>query len=178
MKGWFVFALVVVLAALGGCDEATGGQNLEWLNFESESGRFSVLFPGEPDEQVESVQTAIGVIESQFFMVTLENMAYSVNLADYPPEMIAAGDTQQMLDGARDGAVSNVNGELLDEKELTLSGYPGREFKVKVEDEGIVVRARIYLVNERLYVIQALSKERLASSEDIDKFLDSFQLKP
>jgi len=176
MQKWFIFVLLAVL--LGGCDGTAEQRDLEWLNFESESGRFSVLFPDEPDEQVESVQTAIGVIESQFFMVTQKDMAYSVNLADYPPEMIAAGDTQQMLDGARDGAVSNVNGELLEEKELTLSGHPGREFKVKVEDEGIIVRARIYLVNERLYVIQALSKERLASSEDIDKFLNSFELKP
>lgn len=176
MKKWFVFVLLAVL--LGGCDGATEQKDLEWLNFESESGRFSVLFPGAPDEQVESVQTAIGVIETQFFMVTQRDLAYSVNLADYPPEMIAAGDTQQMLDGARDGAVSNVNGELLEEKELTLGGYPGRELKVRVEEEGIVVRARIYLVNERLYVIQAMSKERLASSEDIDKFLDSFELKP
>ncbi len=171
MKTLFVFALLVILLGLGGCDEA-----VEWQSFESEDGRFSVSFPGTPEEQVESVTTAIGTIETQFFVVTQKDMAYSVNLADYPPEVIAAEDIQQMLDGARDGAVSNVNGELLEEKELVLNGHPGREFKVKVEDEDIVVRARIYLVNERLYVVQALSTERLASSEDIEKFLDSFQL--
>jgi hypothetical protein len=167
MNKRIVFVLLLALVLLGGCGGTKG-----WATFESEDGRFSILFPGKPEEQTESVSTVIGTIETEFFMVEQRDMAYSLNYADYPAEVVTASDVGMMLDGARMGAVANVNGELLDEKEITLDGYPGREIKVEVEEDDIIVRACFYLAENRLYAIQAISKKSKASSEDIDKFLD------
>lgn len=174
MNKRIVFVLLLALVLLSGCGETEE----EWATFESEEGRFSILFPGEPKEQTESVSTAIGTIETEFFMVEQKDMAYSLNYADYPADIVAASDAGMMLNGARMGAVSNVNGELLDEKEITLDGYPGREIRIEIDEDDIIVRARFYLVENRLYVVQALSKKSKASSEEIDEFLDSFELRP
>jgi chemotaxis signal transduction protein len=37
---------------------------------------------------------------------------YVVGYVDYPQEMMQYTDTEKMLEGSRDGAVANVNGEL------------------------------------------------------------------
>ena len=173
MNKRIVCLLLLALLLLSGCDEA----EKEWATFTSEDGGFSILFPGKPEEQIESVSTAIGTIETEFFIVEQKDRAYSLNYADYPKEIIAASDAGSMLDGAGMGAVSNVNGELLDEKEITLDGYPGREIRIEVKEDDIIIHARFYLVENRLYVVQAVSKSE-ASTPDIDKFLDSFQLGP
>ena len=174
MKRRIVYLLLLALILLSGCGE----EKKEWETFESDTGRFSILFPGAPEKETESVPTTIGTIKTEFFMVEQKDMAYSVNYADYPAEVVAASDTRAMLDGARMGAMANVNGELLSEKEISLGGHPGREIEIEIADEDIIIRARFYLVENRLYVIQALSKESKASSPDIDEFLDSFELKP
>ncbi len=173
MSKRIVCLLLLALLLLSGCDEA----EKEWATFEPDDGAFSILFPGKPEEQTESVSTAIGDIETQFFIAEQKDRAYSVNYADYPREIIIVSDAEAMLDGAGMGAVSNVDGELLDEKEITLDGYPGREIEIEVKEDDIIVRARFYLVENRLYVVQAVSKSK-ASAPDIDKFLDSFQLGP
>ena len=169
VKRWLCLLLLVLLLA-SGC----GGEK-EWRRFEPEIGGFSILFPGTPEKQTETVPTAGGTIETTFFLVEQEDMGYSVNLADYSEMSLSESDVEVVLDGAREGAVRNVGGELLEEAEITLDGHPGRALKIAVDDE-FVVDARFYLVGNRLYVLQAISIGQTSKPSRVEKFLDSFQL--
>jgi hypothetical protein len=175
MKRWGVL-LSLALLLLSGCGGA-GKNKAEWQRFESEQNRFSILFPGAPQEFAESVPTEVGTIEAQSFVVQQGDGGFAVNVVHHPPEAVSASDPQTMLDAARDRAVANVSGELLEEKDVTLGGYPGREIQVEIADGQGMVRSRFYLVENRLYAVQTISQKPGAST-DVDRFLDSFQLTP
>jgi hypothetical protein len=175
MKRWGVL-LPLALILLSGCGAASKNK-AEWQRFESEENRFSVLFPGTPQEFAESVPTEAGTIEAKSFVVQQGNMGFAVNVAHHPSEAVSASDPQTMIDTARDRAVSNVGGELLQEKDVTLDGHPGREIQVEIAEGQGMVRSRFYLVENRLYAVQTISQKSGAST-DVNRFLDSFQLTP
>jgi len=138
-------------------------------------GRFTVQMPGQPKEQKNSVKTAIGPIEFHMFIYERDpNSDYMVGYNDYPEGMMKKADSDKVLDGARDGAVKNVKGKLESEKKITLDGHPGREFVATAE--GLKVRDRFYLVNDRLYQIMLVGSNDFITGKDAEKFLNSFKL--
>lgn len=89
---------------------------------------------------------------------------------------MVTGDREMLLDAARDGAVGNIQGRLVSERALSLGGHPGRELQVLSSDGRLALRMRIYLVNSRQYQVVAVAPKELRSTEDRDRFLDSFRL--
>jgi hypothetical protein len=163
-----VSGIVVGLFLLSGCGKP------EFKEFTSTEGRFKVLMPGTPTEKTE---TASGVT-MKIFSVEGRNGAYAVAFADMP---IPAGESEaqihKRLNGARDGAVANVKGLLKTETKITLSEkHLGREFEASLPEQKGMLRARIYLVNQRLYQIMVVGKPEWTSSSEATKFLESFTL--
>ena len=142
--------------------ETDTDQAAEAEEFVSTEGRFSVTFPnGEsaPSEQVVPVPTDIGNIDMHMYLVDAQTEAYMAAYADYPAELVSGGDPQLMLDMGRDGAIRNVNGELLKENDFTLQGFPAKEFYARGQQEGqdVYMRANIVMANERLYQVLSLA---------------------
>lgn len=172
MKRCFVFALVLVLLALGGC-----GESKEWQRFESEEGQFSILFPGKPEQNTSLTPTLEGDIETKSFIAEQGGVDYSVFFEDYPLYIIES-DPAALLDEAIRTYVDSINARARMKKEITLDGYPGREFRFETLEEGmiVIIRARYYLVENRVYVLAALSSAPDSYSPEIDMFMDSFEL--
>ncbi|MCA1592122.1 MAG: energy transducer TonB [Acidobacteria bacterium] len=152
-----------------------------WKEFSSAEGRFTVLLPGTPTPQVQTQDTAIGKLDVHTFTLTT-SMQYGVMFVDYPRTMEDSGAAKQFLDGARDGGVKGVNGTLLEEKETSLDGHPGRIIKVRVGD-GYVMRVKFYVVKNRLYQLGVTMWDKDAPEaaarfhdETAARFLDSFKL--
>ena len=121
--------------------------------FQPEGGGFSIVPPYPLQETTQSVDTDAGPIEVHMFVAEQGQKAWLVGYSDYPEALVEASDPATMLAGARDGAVSNVNGQLVSDAEIALNGYPGREFSASVTQNGqeIVLRQRVYMVGNRLY---------------------------
>jgi hypothetical protein len=95
-----------------------------------------------------------------------------VGVCDYG-SAAAGRDPNTVLDGAQEGAISNVKGHLVSGKKITLGIYPGREFEA--DNDTMHFHARIYLVGTTLY--QSLTAAPLAEPySGVTRFLDSFQL--
>ena len=119
-----------------------------WIEYAAPDGSFTLRLPEEPEVQNETVPTEAGDIEMAMYltesddrMVMLSHNGFPASVAD----LIAAGDdafVQSLLDGGRDGAVSNVGGTLQDEKQITVAGFPGREFTFAVELRRLAHRQR------------------------------------
>jgi hypothetical protein len=154
---------------------AADDANTKLEDFAPKGGRFAVQMPGPPKEQTNKVNTAVGPIDVHMFVLSPDpNTAYIVGYSDYPEEMIKKSDIQKVLDGARDGAVKNVNGKLDWEKKITIDKHPGRDFAISTEHfEG---RDRIYLVNARLYQVMVVGSKDFITDKVAQKFLDSFKL--
>ena len=98
---------------------------------------------------------------------------FIVGYSDYPQEVIDKSNPRKMLDGARDGAVGNVGGELIDEMELAFQDYPGREIEVEVPGKA-TIRARLILIDNRLYQVMVISPSVEILEKKGTEFFDSF----
>ena len=170
---WLVLGLVI--ASLLSCQQS------EWKKFSSSEGRFSVLIPGVPTEKIIKVNTKAGIVDLHILQLEGTEFNYlAVSYGDYPKETVTKENINKILDGARDGAVSNVHGKLISELIITLDNYPGREIKVEIPNGKHILISRIYLVRNRLYSISLIThKNNIFTTELYDKahkFFDSFQL--
>lgn len=163
-------ALLLVLLLLPACSAR------EWTPLTSAEGGFRVEMPGEPAREVLTVNTAIGPIELTTFALEERERAFVVSFADYPEEHVRARGPAELLDGARDGAVANLQGRLLTELLIEHEGHPGREFRIEVPGGTATSQVRMFLVENRLYQMVVVTPREQAFSEDVARFLDSFGL--
>lgn len=183
LKGTALAAGVVIVAAtiLGIAlflqrDQLTGEVN--WKEFSSEEGRFSVLLPRTPRQTTETVDAPSGEIDEHTFTTIYGDTTYVVSYSDYP-QSLTSGDTRAVLDALRDSAVTGFSGKLLSERSISLNGHPGRELEIQVSDDSgtVIAQLRIFLVRNRLYYLYTIIPEERSSSPSVDKFLNSFKLK-
>ena len=149
-----------------------------WQIFTGPEGDFTVFLPGTPIQENQQVETDVGEVTVSLFQLPFGNFGYVVAYSDYPMDVIQSYGTQIILDGARNAAVTNTGGTLLDEQEIEIEGYPGRQIKVQSPDGEGIAQARMYLVGTRLYQIYVASPSTEANSQDISKYLESFTLLP
>jgi hypothetical protein len=148
----------------------------QWKEYSPEGTGFTVLMPGTPKVEQQSQPTDVGPIMMYIHMVERDNAAFLVMYSDFPAEMVKAVDADTLLDGGVNGAAQG--GKLISQKKIEIDGHKGREF-VAEKAEGtlqLTLKARTYLVGNRLY--QAITSAVKGSEPwaDIDKFLDSFKL--
>lgn len=153
----------------------------DWIDYKSEDLAFIAEFPGEPERTVQEVETAIGIIDMHMIMHSADsnddNMVYSIIRSDYPEEEFEDADDEynnSVLDGAVNGATTNVNGELSFDKKITHNGFPGRSIKIKISGAFIYMNA--YLVNNTMFVVQVICLTDKDENEDIKRFMDSFDM--
>lgn len=152
----------------------------DWKKFTSEEFKFSADFPTPPESSVQSVQTAVGEIDMNMFMSTntkTSNLYYSIISSSYPAEAFKDATEEynnSVLDGAVNGAVTNVKGELVFDNKITFKGYPGRSFKVKITGNYLYINA--YLVKNTMMICQVICSTENDGNEDLKRFFDSFDI--
>ena len=156
---------------------ARGLQNSpEWVKHTSVEGRYNVLLPKEPKLSTQEGTAATGEKMSQYMaQVSDADSLYSLAYFDYGTGMTFS------LDKALNGVVESVQGTLLSQQAISLSGYAGREFRVaaKHQNMDILLRGRVYDIGGRVYILQHLFKKvddvpRIAAKTT--RFFDSFKV--
>ena len=162
--------VLAFIAILSSC------QKPEWIVVTPGDGASSISMPSTPREEIQRVTTPAGDIDVRTFVFEQEDIAYSITYTDFPEALIATRDTEKMLDSARDGAISSVQGTLSAETKITLEEFPGRELRIDMSDGKHTAISRIYLVKSRLYQLSIAMPKEDSSSDDITKFFSSFKL--
>lgn len=148
--------------------------------FTSEQGGFSVMSPVPLEESTQSIDSELGPIEIHFYMGEDNGRAYMVGYSDYPQDFVDQTDPQVLLDGARDGAVGNINGKLVSEIKVLLEDqHPGREIVATAildQDQEGTLKERVFLVGNRLYQIVVIAPSGEMSTQEMDDFIKSFKL--
>jgi len=151
----------------------------EWTEFKPKGGNLTVKMPGKPMAQkAQDIEYPGGKSKLYMFILQVDGGkgAYMVAYNDFPSELITDEVAEAALDGAQKGAVTNVKGKLLKSSKITLQKkYPGRDFTFEVGGIG-QARARVYLVEGRLYQTAVFGSEDLIKSADTKTFLDSFKV--
>ena len=100
----------------------------DWKAYSYAADGFSASFPFEPVQQKKNVPSDGGIFELRTYPAQDGEAAMFVGVCDFGAA-ITGKDPATVLQGAKNGALTNTNARLLSEKAITLGSYPGVEFE-------------------------------------------------
>jgi hypothetical protein len=146
-----------------------------WVRFTSGLGRFSVLMPGTPTNQVETTQSEHGPYTTHLFILKdTPPSIYLIGWVDYDPSFNF--NRQAELEANRDNFVKGINATLLTSSPTTIDGYQAIEFVAETTDR--VFKSRVYLVGRRPYQIVIGTPKGQDDSAQTSRFFNSFKINP
>ena len=150
---------------------AVGCSKCEFL---SPEGGFKVKLSGTPKKQKQQVSG----IEINTYTVQKGDDTMVVAYSDLPiPLNEPVEKVQDRLDGSRVGMLKNSNAVLVEEDKIQLAGgHPGREIRATLADQKGELRARFWLVGNRLYQVLVTGPPTFTDSTEATTFLQSFEL--
>lgn len=164
--------LVIALFFLSLFNQRGGIDNLNnWKTFTSQEGNFSVLFPGEPKEVT---QSKLFLKVHAFVCDANRKTSFLVSYTDFPKKLHVS-PTDKLYDDARNGGLGK-DGKLLQEKSITVEGFPGREIQAEKNDGKSFVVDRYFLAADRMYQVAVVVPKQDQASTNISYFLASFSL--
>jgi len=176
----FKFILVIIgLAILSGFI----AHSSDWYKYQDND--CEVLFPAPPtaDTIVKDV-SSIGKI--YFYRHILKNTENESNITyeflkiEYPPDELV-NPTKDVIEsffkGIVEESLSKTHGKLLSEKDISLSGYPGKEVKINFDNGTKMITMKTYLVKSKNYTLEAVALAGKETNSTATKFFDSFKIK-
>lgn len=150
----------------------------------SKEGHFSVQLPDgftSTDTEVQPIQTEMGEIETINYTSFTETSAAMVGASEYPEALLVfiKGKEKEVLDGAQEGALRNVNGTVVSEENTQIDSFPARTVTFSAEADGqpLFGKALFILANSRLYHILFISNnEAEIKDASSNSFFKSFKI--
>lgn len=175
-KRSFYFLLAVVAVLLFSVAKGYLKKEPEWEPFRSTEGGFSVLTAGVPDQRRLKEELGSGKTEARYFTWSRGQVHYAVAYTDLPENFAQRTDADTVLTHAHRALAKRVQGKMLEETAAVLEKHPGVSCKIEAGD-GSVLRARIFLVEGRIYTLMAgAADEGEKGQTEIDAFFNSFAL--
>ena len=151
---------------------AVGAQTSDWKPYSYPADGFQASYPSAPEITRTEIPTDAGSFQLHTYIAEAGGAALFIGVCDYGPKT-EGKDLQELLQGAKNGALQNSSSHIVSEKKITLGDSPGLEFQA--ESSTAQITARIYMVGNVLY--QALVVAPLDKPfPEVTRFLDSFQL--
>ncbi len=168
----------LLLLALVGCSSASKAASLEFIPYEHEDGVFYAEFPVTPEAYTETSPSPVGDIQFNMYMSEVENALFLVTFNDYPDAVMEVMDSASLLNKGASDAVAAIDGTLIEEKDYTFEGYPGKEVKYSGSRDGLelTIYHKVFLVDNRLFQLQIINADTDEYLDHYDDFFNSFKL--
>jgi hypothetical protein len=149
--------------------EAVGA--IDGFAFTPPAGDYSIVFPSEPTLHEQTVPLADGSsIPLAFYVTDSPSTELGTAATTYPPGSVVS------LEGARDGAISNISGTQTSSDPINLQGREGLQFTGTVHDGQLTYLARVYRDDVTLYQVFAVVVGEAAFDDpEVAAFFDSFR---
>jgi hypothetical protein len=145
---------------------------LDWREFTSPEGGFTVMLPSKPARESRELVLAGGKTTMHMVSAHAPEMAFGVGYADLP-----AGTTpERAVEEGRAALLKNIGGRVVAER--TLDGVTGVEFEAEGAAEGNPMRlaARVLVSGNRYYQVVLVARAARAGEVDRTMFPGSFRL--
>ncbi len=148
-----------------------------WKRFETASGGFTVLMPGEAETKHED-EGILGAKEVELFEAEHGGYRYIVQYQDLPRTAFRRGNAL-VFRSARTSDEKIVKGKAVGEKTLRLRGATaGVSYQIESPGhDGDMARVRAYVAGSRLYQVIVAGPKDGFPVADSDRFFSSFHLK-
>lgn len=156
-----------------------------WVELRELDGRFRLETPATMQRNVDTLDTGLGqqVFHTFFLKVpdpaTADNVIYALSYVDYPPGALHHDSTalvRELLLASEEEAATAVGGEVIYAAEKTISGYPGRQWRIDYNGGKASARTLAGVAGNRYYEMKVFSLEASGPNKSADKFFDSLQL--
>jgi hypothetical protein len=177
---------VAACALLGGCGNETNESSEPTPSREPatpqdesatvEGSGFSVDMPAKPKRKTGTVQTPKGPVKLTLYAVVRGDEAYLMSVGEMPPGV------EPDLDGAVQGAATNVHGTVAERTSSQYQGLPARDARITdAEDEDgnkATVFLRVVGEDDRYYLLEYIAKgsDVRTAASDYQPFLDSLKI--
>lgn len=150
-----------------------------WQTYTAPDGTFSFELPAKPT--VEQAEAPIeGRAPQPMTMVSAQPTDGTDYMCSYSADAgFTTASPDQVLESARDGSLRKTGGTVIQQRRLTVQGFPALEMQAHARGNSLI-DARLILVGKRLYVIMAVAtKEDEREPKTVQRVLNSFKiLKP
>jgi hypothetical protein len=144
----------------------------DWKTYPYPADGFSASFPSQPQFEKQNVPTDAGTVEYHSYTAEDASATLIAGVTDFGA-VLAGKDPDAILQGAKNGAVTNSKGRLISEKPITLATNHGLAFDL--DNDSAHVTVRVYLVGTSIYEMIVASPLR-SNYAGTTRFLDSLQL--
>jgi hypothetical protein len=172
-------ALAVLFLALPASTNANAqaALALQWQEFASVDGHYTVSFPGRPrSHQAETGDWTTMKTNLYFQEVAFGEEYYAVTWNALRGTSVLQKD---ILEKSAAGAVKNVpGGARIAERSVQASGITGLEILIDAPKHKMRVRQRFYVIGTRLIQQLHVGPPGSETTEDVERFMASLALKP
>ncbi len=155
-----------------------------WQKFIPPGQSFEVMSPGEMKNGEKSILTDIGSLQPVTWLhqgnAEDSNYLYLISYIDYAEGTFHQDSTEMinsLLDVSVETQVKTLSGDLVYQSEAPFGLHPGVVFRVSYNNNKAVVKGKMILIRDRLYILQVYTLSERSLNPDMDKFLDSFKTK-
>jgi hypothetical protein len=153
---------------------------VRWQALTPSNSGFTVLMPGKPTEKSQTIDTVFGQMTLHTFTTSLAQGRgnYTVSYVELPEEMATIAPPDVLLETLSNAFSKNDRLKLLNQENLQIEQYPGRELTFEDANQNIV-RHRTYLVKRHMYqmAVETPQARETDLSKDVANFFNSFKLK-
>ena len=153
----------------------------------SEEHGYQIEFPSLPMDNHPSVNSPFGELKMHVFLYDAsmvnkkdENQMYLLNLTIYPPQgEIHSNRGENISEFYRstiDGIIKQNRGTILTQKEIEINNYPGKEFKLEIKNGKAILTGRLFLIENKMFLIQTIADKKKEGNQAQQKFFESFLL--
>ena len=161
-------------------EKAVGSQARFWRAYSYPDLGFSAEFPtgGTPERMSVDTPTPWGSVKGEGVHTAIIYTELSATVVDVPPSVRIVQNDSVILDEMIKVPIQQMGGKLVSLSKITVSGAPGREFRIENGRFPTVVGRYIWVRSERrLYgLLCANTKHGSAGEPGMKKFLNSLAL--
>jgi hypothetical protein len=129
--------------------------NSNWKEFTSKQDSFVVALPAVPKVVLQDNNYDFGKVTIRAYITSKPTMDCRVAVHIFPEPFASRVKSRELIELLRDGMAANVKGKAEDIQEVSLDGYPGEEFTIRLVDpttkKPVLLRMRLFAADGRVY---------------------------
>jgi hypothetical protein len=154
-------------------------QGQEWIVLKNDSLHFSIESPGYLVAKENVAMTEVGNLKIKSFGLLPkqgDNLLYQLIIMNYPAGTLSQDSVelhQVMLNELVVQSASANEAIVIYKEEVFLSSLVGIQWRVHSGQE-IVIKSRAFIYDDKIYIVQVMSKTEKSLNSFVNQFLDSF----
>ncbi len=144
-----------------------------WKTFTSTEGGFTVLMPGQPVKSGQLLKSENGTGPLAYYAYNLRTgvAEYGVSYSDFEYAMSDPAVARVAYDGGRDNLLAQNSLKLIDDKDVYINGYLGRQ--IVAEGKDFIFHDRMVAVNKRFYQAMIVTRNYRTGQQGTSKFYET-----